>query len=186
MPRLLTVAREVKTPLDIYLQRHSPLLPELWLRSYSRLSRTSSFASVYLPGLFYAVFLRGVSCSSALRVIYAFFSRKSHLSKFNLLGPFYDLSRHTRWDAGSTMLSAYRCLYTRLYIWGYWLVRFKFLVPSSYLRVWPSRVRPSPIQLVQVRVIGPGQSPFRRASSCSKLGCGARGIGDWSFSAIST
>ena len=29
---------EVKTPLDIYLQRHSPLLPpELWLR-YSRLS----------------------------------------------------------------------------------------------------------------------------------------------------
>jgi len=28
---------EVKTPLDIYLQRHSPLLPGLWLR-YSPLS----------------------------------------------------------------------------------------------------------------------------------------------------
>ena len=30
-------AIEVKTPLDIYLQRHSPLSPDLWLH-YSRLS----------------------------------------------------------------------------------------------------------------------------------------------------
>ena len=103
------------------------------------LSPLKDFCQCIPPGPFLRRFLRGVSCSGALRVIYAFFSRKSHLSKFKLLGPFYDLSRHTRWDAGSTMLPAYRCLYTRLYIWGYWLVRFKFLVPSSYLRVWPSR-----------------------------------------------
>ena len=29
---------EVKTPLDMYLQRHSPLSPDLWLHDYSRLS----------------------------------------------------------------------------------------------------------------------------------------------------
>ena len=28
-------AIEVKTPLDIYLQRHSPLSPDLWLHYYS-------------------------------------------------------------------------------------------------------------------------------------------------------
>ena len=42
------------------------------------------------------------------RNLRVFFSRKSHLSKFKLLGPFYDLSRHTRRDAGSTMPPAYR------------------------------------------------------------------------------
>ena len=37
----------MKTPLDIYLQRHSPLLPELWLR-YSRLS--ARYTSRHMPG----------------------------------------------------------------------------------------------------------------------------------------
>ena len=36
----------MKTPLDIYLQRHSPLLPELWLR-YSRLS--ARYAGLHVP-----------------------------------------------------------------------------------------------------------------------------------------
>ena len=38
---------EVKTPLDIYLQRHSPLSPDLWLR-YSRLS--ARYISRHVPG----------------------------------------------------------------------------------------------------------------------------------------
>ena len=37
----------LKTPLDIYLQRHSPLLPELWLH-YSRLS--ARYTSRHVPG----------------------------------------------------------------------------------------------------------------------------------------
>ena len=39
--------REVKTPLDIYLQRHSPLSPDLWLY-YSRLS--ARYISRHVPG----------------------------------------------------------------------------------------------------------------------------------------
>ena len=38
---------EVKTPLDIYLQRHSPLSPDLWLH-YSRLS--ARYISRHVPG----------------------------------------------------------------------------------------------------------------------------------------
>ena len=38
---------EVKTPLDIYLQRHSPLSPDLWLH-YSRLS--ARYTSRHVPG----------------------------------------------------------------------------------------------------------------------------------------
>ena len=40
-------AIEVKTPLDIYLQRHSPLSPDLWLH-YSRLS--ARYISRHVPG----------------------------------------------------------------------------------------------------------------------------------------
>ena len=40
-------AHEVKTPLDIYLQRHSPLSPDLWLH-YSRLS--ARYISRHVPG----------------------------------------------------------------------------------------------------------------------------------------
>ena len=38
---------EVKTPLDIYLQRHSPLSPDLWLH-YSRLS--ARYTGRHVPG----------------------------------------------------------------------------------------------------------------------------------------
>ena len=38
---------EVKTPLDIYPQRHSPLSPDLWLH-YSRLS--ARYISRHVPG----------------------------------------------------------------------------------------------------------------------------------------
>ena len=40
-------AIEVKTPLDIYLQRHSPLSPDLWLH-YSRLS--AHYTGRHVPG----------------------------------------------------------------------------------------------------------------------------------------
>ena len=55
-PRILVVLylsfgvllhHEVKTPLDIYLQRHSPLSPDLWLH-YSRLS--ARYISRHVPG----------------------------------------------------------------------------------------------------------------------------------------
>ena len=38
---------EVKTPLDIYLQRHSPISPDLWLH-YSRLS--ARYINRHVPG----------------------------------------------------------------------------------------------------------------------------------------
>ena len=46
-PAEVDLRTEVKTPLDIYLQRHRPLLPELWLR-YSRLS--ARYTSRHVPG----------------------------------------------------------------------------------------------------------------------------------------
>ena len=41
---LISLEVNLKTPLDIYLQRHSPLLPEPWLHYSRRLSARYTYA----------------------------------------------------------------------------------------------------------------------------------------------
>ena len=73
----------MKTPLDIYLQRHSPLLPELWLH-YSRLSARYTSRHVPEPVFPYIPYLLAYPSGSSPALSSRRKNTGVNLSKFTL------------------------------------------------------------------------------------------------------